>query len=518
MSYPYRVLFCVLAGLTMFLIDTTVVNVALAKLEAVFSVDVSTVQWIVTAYALAAGVVTPMVDYFVSRLGMKRVWLAALGGFTGASLLCGISPSFAVIVTGRVIQGFSGGMLLPLGISTLFRVFPPDRRGAAMGFLAIPIAAGPALGPAVGGYIVSYLDWRFIFFLNLPVGALAIGLAMAWLRDERDGATLGLDLPGAILAAAGITAILYAFTRVPDDGWSSLTVEGLLAFGAFCLFLFAVYELEMPQPLLQVRLFALPQFLVGNVIGWTSTLALFGAEFLLPLYLQNLRGLSAFNTGLLLLPQGVSTAVFGPIAGRLQDRIGVRTVVTAGFILLAVNTWSLSHLTLYTTYPTLEFYLVLRGAALGLTLQGANLVALNAAPRELVTNASALFTAMRNVFQSLGVALLGTIQQTGVTTHTEELRQNVAPGTQGSLLIQQIAAGLLHTFPGLSQAAAQAQAATIVLGQVEAQAAVLAFGDAYRFTFLAALLAIGLSLFLPGRLLDRTASGGSEEAGAMAAA
>src|SRR5579875_2950019 len=168
MSYPYQVLFCVMSGMTMFLIDTTVVNVALAKLQAVFAVDVSTVQWAITAYALASGIATPMADYLTVRFGMKRVWLAGLTGFAAASVLSGLAPAFSILVIGRILQGLSGGMLLPLGISSIFRVFPPEKRGLALGFLAIPIVAGPAFGPTVGGYIVTYLDWRLIFFINVP--------------------------------------------------------------------------------------------------------------------------------------------------------------------------------------------------------------------------------------------------------------------------------------------------------------------------------------------------------------
>ncbi|HTE87306.1 MAG TPA: DHA2 family efflux MFS transporter permease subunit [Dehalococcoidia bacterium] len=500
MSYPFRVLFCVLAGITMFTIDSTVVNVALAKLEAVYAVDVSTVQWVVTGYALASGIITPMADFFLSRWSMKRVWLTALAGFTAASMLCGVSSVFAILIAGRVLQGLSGGLLIPIGISSIFKVFPPERRGLALGFLAIPIVAGPALGPIMGGYIVSFLDWPLIFFINLPIGILAMALAALWLREEREGALLHLDLPGALLAAAGFTLILYAFTRVPDAGWASLTVEGLLMLGVLTLAVLVWHELRAREPLLEVRLFAIPQFVIGNVIGWTSTIALFGAEFLLPLYLQNLRGLPAFNAGLLLLPQGISTAVIGPIAGRLTDRLGVRPVTIFGFVLLAYNTWSLSHLTLYTPYLTLQAYLVLRGAALGFTLQSANLVALNAVPARFVTNASSLFTATRNVFQSLGIALLGSVQQTATITHTDELRRNVIPGSPGALMIQQIASEMLRNTPGLSQIAAQAQAGMVVLGQIEQQASVLAYGDAYRFTFYAALLAIGLSFFLPGRI------------------
>jgi DHA2 family multidrug resistance protein len=252
---------------------------------------------------------------------------------------------------------------------------------------------------------------------------------------------------------------------------------------------------------------------IGNVVGWTSTVALFGAEFLLPLYLQNLRGLSAFETGLLLLPQGLSVAVMGPIAGRLTDKLGVRIVAGAGFVLLAINTWNLSHITLETSYSTIRLLLTLRGVALGCTLQSSALVALNAVPARFVTNASSLNTAMRNVFQSFGVGLLGVIVQTQTVTHADLLGQQVTASSRAGLLMQQAAAGIQQATPGISHAAAQMQAGRLMMLQVERQATVLAFGDAYRFTFFAAVAAIGLSLFLPGRLKPSQATNEPSMAG-----
>lgn len=499
MPYAYQVLFCIMTGITMFLIDTTVVNVALAKLEAVFAVDVATVQWTITAYALASGIITPMADYFTVRLGMKRLWLLGLGGFTLASILGGLAPAFPVLVFGRILQGLSGGLLLPVGISTIFRVFPPDKRGLALGFLAIPIVAGPALGPTVGGYIVTNLDWRLIFFLNLPIGILGIVMGVTLLRDERENRRAILDLWGAVLASAGFGTILYGLSKVADDGWTSVTVEGFVLFGALCLLILTVHELEVENPLLEMRLFAIPQFVIGNVVGWVSTIALFGAEFLLPLYLQNLRGLSAFDTGLMLLPQGLSVAILGPIAGRLTDKIGVRFVAGLGFVLLAVNTWNFAHITLDTSYNTIRLLLVIRGAALGCTMQSSQLVALNAVPPRFLTNASSLSTAMRNVFQSLGVALLGVIVQTQTVVHTAQLSQQVTSTSPSGMLLQQLTGTILRATPGISEAAARARAGAILIGQLTRQGTVLAFGDAYRLTFFAALTAIVLSAFLPGR-------------------
>ena len=514
MSYPYRVLFCILTGISMFLIDTTVVNVALAKLQAVFGVDVSTVQWAITGYALASGVITPIAEYAQARWGFKRIWLIGLATFTISSMMCGISPTFTLLLIGRILQGMTGGLLLPIAISGIFRVFPPNQRGLAMGFMAIPIVAGPALGPTVGGYIVTYVDWRVIFFINLPVGILAIFMGVLLLRDDREVRRLSLDVTGAILSALGFGAILYGLSKVADDGWTSFTVEGFILFGGLCLAVLCAQELDIHDPLLQVDLFTIPRYLLGNVISWVSTLSLFGAEFLMPLYLQQLRGLSAFEAGLLLLPQGLSAGVAGPIAGRVADRLGVRVVAITGFVLLALNTWNLSQITLDTSFGFIQFLFVLRGAALGCTLQVGSLVSLAAVPHQRLTNASSLMTAMRNVFQSFGVAVLGSIVQTQTVTHTLLLRQQVTPTSPTGSLITQMAAGLMQRSPGMSLAAAQAQAAGFLsLGAVLPQATVLAFNDAYRFTFFTTLLALALSFLLPGKI----ARAPSEEAAAAMA-
>lgn len=516
MPYAYQVLFTILTGITMFLIDTTVVNVALAKLQAVFGVDVSMVQWAITGYALASGIVTPLAEYTQNRWGFKRVWMTSLISFTLASMLCGISPSFNILLVGRVIQGICGGLLLPLGISTIFRVFPPNQRGLAMGFMAIPIVAGPALGPTVGGYIVTFVDWRVIFFINLPIGILAVAMAWFLIRDDREEHHVSLDVIGAALSALGFGSILYGFTKVAGDGWTSLTVLGIELFGGLCLMLLFAHELDRDQPLLQVDLFAIPRFLLGNIITWVATFSLFGAEFLMPLYLQQLRGLSAFQAGLLLLPQGLSAGVVGPIAGRAADRFGVRVVALAGFTLLALNTWNLAHITLTTSFGFIQILFVLRGAALGCTLQIGQLVSLAAVPRKSLTNASSLMTAMRNVFQSIGVALLGSIVQTQTVTHTLLLSQQVTPSSATGSLVTTITRGLMARQPGMSLAAAQAQAAGFFrLGAVLPQATVMAFNDAYLFTFVSTIVALLLSFLLPGR--GQTGRLSEEEAAAAMA-
>lgn len=498
MSYQWKVMISIMLGILMFLLDVTVVNVALAKFEGVFSVDVATVQWVITGYALASGVATPLSSYAALRWGSKRVWLIALTTFTVSSLVCGVSPSFGLLVVGRILQGFAGGMLLPIGISQIFAAFPPGERGLALGFFAIPIVAGPTLGPTLGGYIVTHSDWRLVFFINLPVGIAAVLLGFFLLREQIAASVPKFDAFGALFSVIGFGSILYGLSRAAPEGWGSVKVVLFLSIGITALIAFAYVELTNEDPLLELRLFGLWSFLIANIVGWVSTIALFGAEFLLPLYLQNLRGLSAVDTGLLLMPQGLAAGVAGPIAGQLTDKIGARYVVAFGFILLVVNTWNLSQLTIGTSYTTLTYLLVVRGLALGCALQPTQLVALAVVPKRLIPAASSLNNAMRNVFQSFGIALLGTIVQTRTITHAEALSQQVTIASPSGLFVDQLGL-LLQVRDGLGTAASHAGAVALMFGQIEKQASVLAFGDAYRFTFFAAIAALGLSLLLPGR-------------------
>lgn len=498
MAYKWRVMFALLPGITMFLIDVTVVNIALAKLQAVYSVDVSTVQWVITGYSLASGIATPLAGYFADRWGFKPVWVSALAVFTLSSVVCGLAPVFWVLIMARVFQGFCGGLLLPLAVSTLFSTFPPNERGLALGFFAIPIVAGPALGPTLGGYLVTYSDWRLVFFINAPIGIAAVAIGALLLRSPAIGEKPRFDLPGAILSALGFGTILYGLSRAADDGWGSIKVEALIGVGVLSLIAFAFAELNRSDPLLDVRLFAIPEFLIANAVGWVSTVALFGAEFMLPLYLQDLRGLTALTTGILLLPQGLTVGVVGPIAGRLTDKIGARYIVAFGFVLLTFNTWELSQLTLTTSYGELTWLLIVRGAALGCALQPTQLVALAVVPDRLLASASALNNALRNVFSSFGIALLGTVIQNRTISHVATLSQQVTPTSSSGQFLNQMSA-LLQMHDGLSAAQASSTAVMLVLGQIQQLASVLAFGDAYRVTFFAALVALAMSFLLPGR-------------------
>src|SRR5262245_54515392 len=336
-------------GMFMVVLDTTIVNIALPRITVIFSASVDQAQLVLTGYMLALAVVTPTTAYLSMTFGSKKLYLFTLFMFTLGSLLCGLAWSLPSLIVARVIQGLGGGMIQPLGMATLFRITPPERRGAVMGMFALPVMVAPILGPTLGRYLVEYVDWRRVFFLNLPVGALALFLGTVLLRETPTMPSLRFDLPGFLLAALFSCAVLLAMNDAPDVGWSDPAVIAKLWIGAASLGAFIWWELRTQQPLLNLRLFAIPMFSVGALVNFVNTVGLFGAIFLLPVFLQNLRGLGAMQTGLLLFPQALASGVSVVLGGRIYDKVGPRPPVIAGLIVLGVSTWLLSRLDLATS-------------------------------------------------------------------------------------------------------------------------------------------------------------------------
>lgn len=473
LPYKWRVLVAVIFGVFMVILDATVINVALRTLQDEFSADTSRVQWVISVYTLALGIITPLSGFMADRFGIKKVYILSLLAFVTGSLLCGLAPNLDLLVAARALQGLGGGMALPLGTAMLFGAFPPEERGLALGIFGIALVVAPASGPLIGGALVDHGLWRWIFFLNVPIGLLGAVLSTMLLRESRAARRPRFDLPGIALSTLGFGAVLYGASIAGEQGvgWAAPQVVGALVGGGVVLALFFVVELFVPQPLLDVRLFAKPTFLVANLIGYVSVVALFGAEFLLPLYLQVLRGQTAFQAGLLLLPLAIASGIVAPLSGRILDRLGPRPLVTAGFLLLAYNTYQLSQLTLDTSFGFLIWLLVVRGVALGLVIQSTQVAALADVPDRSLARGSSLISATRQTVQSIGVAVLATVLASAVTV------QGPPPGVNLKGPIPPFVLALVQKF--------EAQYLT-------------GLEHAYTVTFVAALIAVALALFLPG--------------------
>ena len=500
LDYKWILAMVVILGVFMSILDQTIVNIAIPRLQTAFGADIHAVQWVLTAYILAQGVATPTAAYFADTLGIKRFYIISLAAFTLGSALCGLAWSLPVLIVFRILQGLGGAALFPLSITLLFREFPPQERGTAMGFFGVPALLAPALGPTLGGYLVTFVGWQAIFFINVPIGIVAIILSILLIREYRPQGRTSFDFLGFVFSTIGLSSVLYALSSATTDGWGSTTVVGFLSIGLLSLALFVATELIIAnrggQPLLDLRLFANGPFRAGMIANLFVIFSLFGGLFLFPLYLQNIRGLSAFQSGLILLPQALAAMVSVIIGGRLVDRIGVRAVMIPGLLILAFATWQLTYISIYSPYGWLQLMFVLRGVALGLTVQPLTVATLSEiSPRQLA-QASSLSTVNRAVASSLGIALLATVVQTQSQIHFGHLAEQVTASSPLGQLIPRIQALLVAR--GADTASAYTAALLLIARFVQRVAFVLALQDALWLTIFVTGLAIIAVLFVRG--------------------
>ena len=505
----YKILISVIFGIFMVILDTTVVNVAFQTLRAEFGASLNDSQWIISIYVLALGISTPLSAFLAARFGMKRIYLVGLAIFILGSFLSGISPTLGFMIAARLLQGLGGGIAFPLGAAILLRSFPPEEQGAALGIFGIASLVAPALGPILGGFLVDHSLWRFIFFINPPIGLLGIILGSFFLPEFKDERFPKLDWLGLIAEVIGFGAVLYAASVAANFGWSAPGVLTWFLVGAIGLTAFTLIELFLvKEPLLDLRLFKKATFLGASLLGYVSVIALFGAEFLLPIYLQFLRGQTAFNTGLILLPMAITGGVATIVAGRLYDRMGPRPLLVFGFGMLILNTWQLSQIRADTSMGWIMFLLGLRGLAFGATIQTTFVTALSAVPLREIAHGSSLTNATRNVFQAIGIAILATVLAATLSPQISALQQKFlnAPPQPGTapLAICQPAGGKLASAGPISSGVAAGDPPAQIPAQVAPLLAeacrenIAGFEHAYRITFFAAILALGIGVLLPG--------------------
>lgn len=485
----------------MVILDTTVINVAFQTLREEFGATLDTAQWIISIYVLALGISVPLAAFLANRFGMKRAYLSGLFIFIVGSILSGISPSLGFMIAARAIQGFGGGIAFPLGAAALLRTFPVKEQGMALGYFGIAILTAPAVGPILGGYLVDQNVWRYIFFINPPIGLIGIILGLFFLPTFKSEKKPSLDILGLITEVIGFGAVLYAASVAANEGWSASAVLIWFGVGAAGLIAFAIIELFIAkEPLLDLRLFKKPIFINATVLGWVSVVALFGAEFLMPIYLQLLRGKTAFETGLTLLPLAVTGAIATTIAGRLYDRIGPRMLVAFGYAVLMINTWQLSQLKADTSITFIMFLLALRGVSLGSIIQPTFVTALSVVPLRQVAQGSSLTNATRQVVQSISVALFATVLASSLSPQISALQQQMLnqPPQQGA---QPVAICSATGSSNTTQSTNPSNQIPPSLAPFLKQACdenISGFEHAYKITFYASIVAFLLGMMLPG--------------------
>ena len=409
--YKRTVLFVVIIGTFMAILDSSIVNIALPKMMAVYNVSQEDAKWIITAYTLTLGAVIPLTGYLSNKFGTKNVYIYSLAFFTLGSLLCGVSSSNNMMIFSRILQALGGGMIMPVSMSILYDVIPPQERGVALGIWGIAAMAAPSIGPTLGGYIIEYLDWRLIFTLNIPLGIMGVFLSWILLKPSKKTEIKKFDMIGFITSTIGVVSLLYVFGEGEVD-WNDLKNILLLIVGIFNLVMFVINELMIEEPLLDLRILKYMTFSMSIVISSLLNMALFGVVFVMPLFFQNLMGFSAMKTGLIMLPGAISTGIMMPVGGKLFNKYGAKPLLIVGITIMAVTTYLLSGITTDTPISYMMLLLAIRGIGLGLGMMPVTTEGLNAVPHNQVPAASALSNTIKQIASSISVTMISTILAT----------------------------------------------------------------------------------------------------------
>ncbi|MFB9324643.1 MDR family MFS transporter [Paenibacillus aurantiacus] len=419
-------LLAIIVGMIMVILDSTVVNNAIPKLVAYFDTDLKTIQWTVTGYTLALSAVIPLAGWMTDRFGAKQVFLITIALFTIGSVLCGIAQTPEQLIVFRVIQGLGGGMMAPIGMAMVFKLAPPERRGSIMGMLGIPMLMAPAFGPVLSGWLVDSVSWHWIFFINLPIGIIAMMLGVKYLPKSERHAAPHLDVIGMCLAPIAFSMLAYGVSE-GGSSWSQTSTITGLSIGGIALILFIFVELGQKQPLLELKVFKSSDFTRGILLAWIVQLALFGAMLIVPLYLQSVMHYSALETGWILMPQALCSGIGMPISGRLFDKIGARPLAFSGLAVISISLFILSGISVDTSLWVIIPCICLMGLGMGFAMMPLNTHVLNSAPRRLVSRVTPLTTAAQQVVVSFAAAGLTGYLTSQIASHAASAGADANP-------------------------------------------------------------------------------------------
>ena len=403
----------VIVGVIMSILDTTIVNVALETLSRELHAPLSTIQWVSTGYLLSLAIVIPLTGWLSERYGSKRIWMISVALFGVGSALCGAAWSAESLVVFRVLQGLGGGMIMPVGMSVLAQTAGPHRVGRVMSVIGVPMLLGPILGPVIGGLIVDNTSWRWIFYVNIPIVAVALVLASRVLHADHGRADAGrLDVTGLALVSPGLAAIVYGVSQSETHGgFGDPIVWGPAAVGVVLVALFVRHAWFADRPLLDLKLFRNRGFSAAAGATFLLGGALFGTLLILPLYYQVARGESALTAGLLMAPQGIGAAIAMPLAGRWTDRVGGGRVALVGIAVMTLGTLPYAFVGADTSYALLAGLLVIRGLGLASCMMPSMAAAYALLDRAAVPRATSALNVMRQIGGSIGTALLAVYLQ-----------------------------------------------------------------------------------------------------------
>ncbi|HCY9131258.1 TPA: DHA2 family efflux MFS transporter permease subunit [Staphylococcus aureus] len=482
-----KILAALLFGMFIAILNQTLLNVALPKINTEFNISASTGQWLMTGFMLVNGILIPITAYLFNKYSYRKLFLVALVLFTIGSLICAISMNFPIMMVGRVLQAIGAGVLMPLGSIVIITIYPPEKRGAAMGTMGIAMILAPAIGPTLSGYIVQNYHWNVMFYGMFIIGIIAILVGFIWFKLYQYTTNPKADIPGIIFSTIGFGALLYGFSEAGNKGWGSVEIETMFAIGIIFIILFVIRELRMKAPMLNLEVLKFPTFTLTTVINMVVMMSLYGGMILLPIYLQNLRGFSALDSGLLLLPGSLIMGLLGPFAGKLLDTIGLKPLAIFGIAVMTYATWELTKLNMDTPYMTIMGIYVLRSFGMAFIMMPMVTAAINALPGRLASHGNAFLNTMRQLAGSIGTAILVTVMTTQTTQHLSAFGEEL---DKTNPVVQD------HMRELASQYGGQEGAMKVLLQFVNKLATVEGINDAFIVATIFSIIALILCLFL----------------------
>jgi EmrB/QacA subfamily drug resistance transporter len=460
-GWIWRIAGIVILGSIMSILDTTIVNVALSRLGSELHTTIANIQWVVTGYLLSLAAVIPISGWAGRRFGAKPVYLTSLVLFTLGSVLCGTATSATELIVFRVLQGVGGGLILPVGQLMMASAAGPRRMGRVMSVVAVPAMLAPIFGPALGGLILDNASWRWIFFVNAPIGVVAFVAALRGLPRSEPQDAGRLDVRGLVLAVTGMPLITYGLAEIgTTGGFSSPRVIAPILGGITLISLFIAHARRAPRPLLDVHLYARRTFSAASITTFCLGAALFGAMILMPLYYQQVRGQSVLATGLLVGPQGLGAALAMPISGRLTDRIGGGPLALAGVIVTTLATVPFGLIGAHSSIASLSLWMFLRGIGIGFAFMPAMAAAFAALQPHELSDATPQMNVLQRLGGSIGTAVLAVVLQRALISAHHPLTPAGAAGAYATAFWWSLGITALAIVPSIVLLRAERQART----------------------------------------------------------
>ncbi|MFB1050277.1 MDR family MFS transporter [Paraliobacillus sp. JSM ZJ581] len=418
-----RIVFILLAGGFVSLLNQTLFATATPHVMNDFQIEENIAQWLTTIFMLVNGVMIPITAFLIETFTTRRLVLSALSIFALGTLICGVAPTFSILMVGRVIQASGAGIMMPLMMTVFLTIFPIEKRGAAMGTVGLVISFAPAIGPTLSGWIVETYPWRMMFFIILPIIIVDIILVYIFMKNVTERTFPKLDILSIVLSTLGFGGLLFGFSSAGSGDWSSPQVISSLIIGVIALVFFIHRQFQLEQPILEFRVLKSKTFAIATVIGMIVFMGLIGSETILPIYMQQYAGFSPLESGLMIMPGALLMGFMSPVTGRIFDKIGARYLAIVGLSIITITTFLFTNLSAETSLIFLTIVFAIRMFGMSMVMMPVTTAGLNQLPVRLIAHGTAMNNTLRQVAASIGTAILVTV----MTTSALDSGPNAAP-------------------------------------------------------------------------------------------